>query len=468
MLCRPFTAASAGVVLAAVASAAPPVLDGAFDDWSDVETAFSADDPRGDATGGFDVLNLAGHVEGATLYLKLSMAKPLNLQSGPREEGTLALRLELPDGQALVVNFRARTAVMAAKEGNGGEVPVDQPIPWASLNFEALPTYASEQQELRLDLASLGINAGDEVTLRVLGSDEVEPQTITFTAGTEPAKVTLPTRPADGFRVANANVLWNGLADEERGPRLGRMLAAADADAFTLQETIAQADQPDRNRGEEPDPEGAAEATAASLSERLGGEWNVVADGLGCVVASRHPLQAVEVRDARAAAAIVDVDGNGFDETDPLVASIHLKCCGYAGSDEDLRRMGEVVNLARSLRRAADGRPVVVAGDFNLVGSSLPRDLLMSPLTLGLEEVVPLQLGDGSATTWRGLRPNESFWPGRLDLVLHSPTLDPLQSFAVDTADLDLAALEGMGLRSDDSLGSDHLLLVTDFAIGGK
>ena len=456
----------ATAALATAASAAPPVvLDGAFDDWAQVESTFQVDDPAGDATGAFDVLELDGYVDGSTLYLRLESAEALNLQNGPREEGTLVLRIELPDGQTLALNFRARTAVMVAKENKGGELPVDQPIPWAALGFEALPTFASTEQEFRVDLSSLGVTAGDVVTLSLMGSDSIEPQEVELTERQEKADVDVPTKPADGFRVANANVLWDGLADDERGPKLARLLTAAEADVFTLQETISQRDQPDRNRGEEPDPEGMAMVTKLALAQRLGGEWNVVADGLGCVVASKHALQPVEIRDARAAAAIVDVDDNGFDANDPLVASVHLKCCGYAGSDEDLRRMGEVVNLARSLRRAGEGRPIIVAGDYNLVGSSLPRDLLMSPQTLGLKEVVPLQLGDGSATTWRGLRPSESFWPGRLDLILHSPSLDPQQSFSIDTADLDDAALQAMNLEPDDSLGSDHLLLITDFAV---
>ena len=448
----------AAALVAAPAFAAPVVLDGEFDDWQGREVAFEIIDPAGDASGKFDVLGLRGAAEGDTLYLELTLAEPLNLQSGPGDDGTLVLDVYLADGRTLSIDFRGRSAMFEGVL-----------VPWSAIRFEALPTYASARQEMRIDLGGIVTEFAGEATISVRGSDDVAPATTSLApAEDRPTPTMRPdAKPAagEGFRLANMNVLWDGLADDERGPGLARLLRFADADVVTLQEAIARNAQPNLGRGEEPDVDGASARTAATVASRLGGEWNAVADGLGCAVVSRHPLQRVELRDpVRGAAAIVDLNGDGFDAGDPLVVSVHLKCCGYAGNDDDLRRAEQAIALARSLRRDdLDAHPLVVAGDYNLVGSSLPRDVLTGP-ALSLREAIPLQLGDASATTWRGLDPTESFWPGRLDLILHNAGLAPAQTFSIDTTELPPATLRALRLTPDASLASDHLLLVADFA----
>ena len=73
-------------------------------------------------------------------------------------------------------------------------------------------------------------------------------------------------------------------------------------------------------------------------------------------------------------------------------------------------------------------------------------------------------IGDGAAFTWRGIRKEESFWPGRLDaLTYDQATLEPLNGCIVDTSRLFEELLSDLRLRAHDSLASDHLLLVADF-----
>ena len=441
----------AGPLVSAVAQ--PIVLDGAFDDWdsAELESEFHVEDPRGDSTGTFDVLELSGGLEGQTLLLDLRLATALNLQSGPEEHGTLVLTIGLGDGRELSIDFRGRQALLDG-----------EPLSWTALRFEALPTYASDRQELRLDLGGVGWPGTDQLTIGVSGSDSVEavvlhPEAATSRPATAPAEgPLLPDAPASAgsFRHANMNVLWDGLADAERGPKLARLIAAADADVMTFQEAIAQADQ------DEPNPAAASAGTAAVLEQRVGGRWNAVADGRGCAVVSRHPLRAVPLgEEVRGAAAIVDLPG---DAPDPIVVSVHLKCCGYAGNKDDDRRVEQVTALARALRPLRDHHPIVIAGDYNLVGSSRPLDVLTGP-ALELRDLVPLQAIDGSATRWRGLSDEESFWPGRLDLITYSASLKPTTKLILDAAELPAAELQRLKLQPDDSLGSDHLLLVADF-----
>ena len=104
-----------------------------------------------------------------------------------------------------------------------------------------------------------------------------------------------------------------------------------------------------------------------------------------------------------------------------VVCSVHLKCCGFAGSDEDQLHIDQAEQLAVELNRLRNGdygdelqnAAIVVIGDYNLVGSRRPLGILES---LGLTERILLGQADYAATTWRGRR-DEPFWPGRLDVV---------------------------------------------------
>lgn len=437
------------------ASAELVTLDGRFGDWQNRDLAFDARDATGDAVGDFDVVAFRGLAEGTTLLIDLQLASSLNLQAGPTEQGTLVLSVRLADGKTLAIDLRTRTATVDGA-----------PVAWDTLRFTALPTYAATRQELRIDLGPLGAKAGDAVELSLSGSDDVDPSRVTLAEPVTPVEPATLDRAADSdWRLAVMNVLWDGQADAGRGRQIGRLLAATDPDIVALQEAIAREDLPDRDAGEMPDAVTAAERVANVLDRRLEGDWNAVADGLGCVVASRFPLQGVSLGEGvRGAAAVVDVDGNGFGEGDPLVVSVHLKCCGFADSDEDHQRVAQVQAMIETLQPLADRHPIVVAGDYNLVGSRRPLDLLAQE-PLGLIEAMLLQAGEATAATWRGLSPTESFWPGRLDLVCHDASLSAKKAFVLDTADLSPGTLSRHGLLATDSLASDHLLMVLDVAV---
>jgi len=107
--------------------------------------------------------------------------------------------------------------------------------------------------------------------------------------------------------------------------------------------------------------------------------------------------------------------------------------------------------------------PVVLIGDWNLVGSR-------TPLTLGedagFEQVPMLQLGGGTSATW--VSEYSDFSPGRLDLAAHQATdngaaLDVARAYVLNTRVLNERTLGAMGLEAGDSEASDHLMLVADF-----
>jgi endonuclease/exonuclease/phosphatase family metal-dependent hydrolase len=150
-----------------------------------------------------------------------------------------------------------------------------------------------------------------------------------------------------------------------------------------------------------------------------------------------------------------------------LFVALDLACCGGMADVEDRLRRIQADAVRAAMARAlddADVAGVVVGGDFNLVGSTVPLDILragLAPAGGGLEPVYALQLDGRSTATWRQRGP---FPPGRLDWLLHSPgTLDVARAFVFEAADLTEAALRSLDLTVDDhTRTSDHLPLVVD------
>ena len=416
-----------------------PVMDGLVGDWADRKPI--ATDPAGDAEGAFDVTDVWASTAGTTVYLRLDTTRPLNLQSGPSRDGTLQIVLGLPDDDRLVIDTRRRAAHLASAP--------DRRLSWSLLRFAALPTHAANQYEVRIDLGGMGVEPGDEITVDLDGSDRLATpvRLVMEERAPAPAAASPFSRPdGTGLRAVSFNTLKRGLLDSDRSPALGRLLAAARADVICLQEEYRKAGIED------------------ALENLLGGDWTLVHHD-GCVVASRHPLTPLELDLGRGVAAAVELPGVG----PTVVISLHLKCCGYAGSAEDRTRIDEATLIAGAIVRLRSGElgaeyvnaPVVVAGDYNLVGSRGPLRLLEAA---GLRAALPIRAGAEDAITWRGLKPDESFWPGRLDLMMHGPGLEPVQAVVVDTTVLEDAVLQVNGLERNDSEASDHLMLVLDLA----
>ncbi|MHC4993154.1 MAG: endonuclease/exonuclease/phosphatase family protein, partial [Planctomycetota bacterium] len=151
-----------------------------------------------------------------------------------------------------------------------------------------------------------------------------------------------------------------------------------------------------------------------------------------------------------------------------LVLSVHLRCCGWAGSFEDRTRQVEADALRRAVQAAlpaTNAHGVLIAGDLNLVGSRRPLDLLAEGLDgdgSALTVAEMLQIDGRSNATWGD--PDLPFVPGRLDFLLHADSsLERVNAFVMDTRDLEPQWLQRHGLRADDTVSaSDHLPLVTD------
>ena len=479
-----------GSALSAVA-AQPVVIDERFDEWTEADLV--ASDPAGDSrVDGFDLARVWARTDGTTLYVSFEFHGTRRTLQAGEIDGMPQLSVVLPSGDELTVFHRLRKAVLSSSgvETFAALTSDDAVESWDDLDYCLLPTVASNRYEMRLDLAAVGARIGDQIELRfdspaagrlisagdseaistLMPPDTLDmPIRLLLSESTDRHTRQSITRPGDSeLRVAVFNVLRGQVIEEDTPShddahdRLSRLLDGVDADIYLLQEQHGRPEQ---------------------LEERFnkldplenGARWNAHTDssdtpfGSDFIVTHLPVKPVIDPLSERFAAAVVGDD----PETAVLVLSIHPKCCGYAGSREDAMRIEEAAQTVQLLQRFRLGRlgeelarfadvPVIVAGDWNLVGSNGPREILTAP-GVGLEHLVLLTVDGRDAATWRSLR-GYGFSPGVLDLLTYSPlSLDALGGFVVETERMTAGELRTLGVRREDSRVSDHRLLIADF-----
>lgn len=444
--------------LAGQAFAQPFRIDGDFDDWAGVPVGLN--DPAGDATGAFDVTEARAASAGTVVFVEFDSGTVLNLAAGPNSDREIFIRFFLPaSGTNVYVQLHDPNRVYVNTSGSTRS--------WSTVGFGAAPTFASDRFEMKIDLSSVGAQVGDAVRVS-FGANGTATTSSDDTAGFIP--ITLGgDAPVlhDGsvtpdacalLRLASLNVLNGGLTDGDAG--IAALVDAVDADVYCFQE------------------EGGANATQIETVLNAidptgdGLPWNahVVADN---VIASQLPLITMTSFNGEYSAAIID---GGTPETSVAVLSIHPKCCGYIGSSEDTQRINQTAGMVLTidaLRGALPGSalhpyrdvPIVVAGDWNLVGSRTPLDMLTAPAIPGVERLILPKPGSDDHATWRSLSASSNFAPGQLDLIVYSADqLTALNAFVLDSETLTNAQLSDLGLNPNDSRDSDHLMMVADLA----
>jgi hypothetical protein len=423
----------------------PPRIDGRFDDWAPQDRV--ADDPSGDADGAFDVTGVSARSRGTVLYLRVDLAAALNLHFGDESDGTLRVRLGLPGRRTLEADTRARNLEVDGRW-----------LRWPEIAYLTAPTHASRVFEIRFDLASLDVAVGDTVLLQLAGSDSLS-EAVPLVLNAPPAELRRrsPARtPGTAFRVATLNTHESGLENPVEAPKLHRLITAVTADIYCFQE--------------EYNISGEDVGRLLNTLDPRSRWWHAERDR-NLVVASTKPLVLVPDESNRFLAVVVDRS----PERSVMVVSYHGTCCGYAGTEEDASRVRQTEALARLIGGLRDGAlgetlrpfrdvPVVVVGDFNLVGTRAPVDALTRPAGLGMTWWIPSHLVGDDAWTWR--QPEARLSPGILDLVLYDPRrLERRNGFVLDTAELGPDVLEALTLQAGDSAASDHLMVVVDFAL---
>jgi endonuclease/exonuclease/phosphatase family metal-dependent hydrolase len=421
-------------------------IDGGFEDWKDIKAC--AYDPRGDAKGAFDITKVYAASQGSILYLRFDTNNLLNLQNGPETEGTLLAIIDLPNNQELVLDMRGRRAFLNDS--------LKERIPWDRLKYIVGPTYAQNEFEIQIDLGGLNINCGDSISIQFGGSDQLSaPVTFTFSQPSETPERRFHSRyPGTDVRIVSFNTYFEGLSDPNRQDAMARLLNSVNGDIYCFQEEWKS--------------EGHSEILKRLMPLESKGQWHIY-KVLGNVIASKYPMKALPSKNDGYAAACIELAKNNL-----FIINVHLNAMGYIDSKEDRLRIRQVNDIIATIDEifsrkynkdeTPDTQPaIVIVGDFNLVGSRKPLDMLIEKKTYGLKDwLIPNLIGE-SVVTWRG-GPRDSFSPGKLDYIVNSTrTLIRKNGFILNSEILNRTERRQLKLDVADSKLSDHLLITVDF-----
>jgi endonuclease/exonuclease/phosphatase family metal-dependent hydrolase len=449
------------------------VLDGSFSDWKGVSDQSSSI-----------------HADGQYIYLRFSPSTnpPQTIQAAPfttriridadnnartgRPMRTLSLTADIqpPQGVDLLIELSPKNEKGSIGIGSAvtsySSKSQSTKLNHDDLGFMFLPTYASPHFEARIDRTTVGselLKAQTQINLVVDQIDQDGKLLWSSTVSTtlpplEPTKSTftsLPTPPDKSVRVMSSNVLFSSPLKEPEP--FQRILNAAEPDVILYQEWFnTPKDQ-----------------VQSWLNDHSDSQWSVhMPDAqAGVAIASRLPILETyesvippsgEGRPARAVAALIQTKAGEL-----LAISVHLKCCGSAGSREDIKRIEQAKSINEFVRSVHQNHPnamVVIAGDYNLVGSKDPLETMADSLGVDGSDLSPVDaevIGDRTMVTWNDEK--SRFSPGRLDWMLIDESMSSAaNAFIIDTRVLSERTLKAIRLEVDDSKSSDHLPIIVD------
>jgi hypothetical protein len=452
-------------------------IEGDLAEWTQIPPLV---DPEGD--GVLDLLTLRAARDETTLVLALECADEFLLQEG----NSLRLYLDA-DGNP---------ATGAAVEGLGAELiwtfgsrsgtvylPGSQPVSHDALGLRTLPTHSSTAFEIAIDLAAApGGNAlfsGSQarVVLRDLAGGDRLPDTgsllINLAEPELPAfeRGSLARAPGTALRLLSWNTEHGGLFDPAKTGAYTRLLAAIAPEVVVFSEIWDQ--------------------TASQVVQRLEalvpqlGPWHAVKLDGGNAIATRLPVLGSWLVQPGYRETAVRLDAGAQLGSELLVIGCHLRCCG--ANEQRQEEMDGLVEFLRDAREPggrltlAPGTPIILAGDFNLVGDRQQLLTLLSGDIVDnasygpdsppdwdggpLEDLIPRHLGGPDSYTWHDT--GSSYLPGRLDFVIYTGSvLRALQGGVVWTPDLSPAELAAWGLQAGDApAAADHIPLFADFGL---
>ena len=257
--------------------------------------------------------------------------------------------------------------------------------------------------------------------------------------------------PLGDLRVVSWNVQFGNMLDDV--DRSSRLLKSIQPDVLLLQEL---------------DGDDTPETLQVFLRESLGGSWNVcMSTALGeerhqrlrSAIATTLPM--TQIHPAKKLPHKVVMANIQYKSKTYTFGSLHFRCCGGPDSEAELQRQKEA-NMLRDNIQALNTDGVIIAGDWNLVGTNAPLETVKANDLAIVQAYQP----DGKLTaTWSDA--SSSFTPGRLDWMLVSKnTVKVARSFVLETSDFDEETLKKYQVQRDDTETlSDHLPLVADLRL---
>jgi hypothetical protein len=471
----------------AFSQAARIFLEGEFSDWQNLPPLYQ-DLTNDHGSDQVDFQNLWAANDERYLFLRIQLGQlEVNLQDNNR----IVFYLDTDNNASTGLPFQGIGAELEWRFGErrgtfytaGQTLPISQ----NDLGIVTAPTVSSREFEISLDrfavpggAAQLFSNDSIRIAFASLaGGGDLLPnagEKIIYAFDDTPlpplSPISLQKQDLNSLRVLSYNVLFDGLFDNSRVPAFSRILMALQPEVIGFQEIYSHtADQ--------------TLVRVASILPLTGNaRWYASKVDPDIVAVSRFQITQTFA-----------VEGNGVFlidlrpryESDLLLIVAHPPCC-----TQDAARQFEIDAMMAFIRDAktaggvldiAPNTPIILIGDFNLVGASQQLRTLLTG-----EIINTAQFGAGFAPDWDGSdfadltprhvaspmfftwsNPSGSFSPGRLDYMIYSNSvIDVTNSFALFTPEMSGDSLAEYHLLRNDTEAansSDHLPIIGDFAL---
>ena len=466
----------------------PICIDGLFNDWNDVPTAYQdIDNDHTDAD--YSTLKITYDSDFLFIYINFHDNEFLMQNwndfhlyidaDNDQSTGTFINGI----GAELVWVFGSRSGY---KYVNGQETEVYQ----NDLTLRIAPTITSSEFEIAIARrsSSLTIDNSQELIQGKIVFSELEESEgggdyipnelggVLFSIGEDfvmgPEPITLERLNESDLRVVSYNTLNEGILDNDRRDHFKRILQTIDPDIIALQEHSDWNEIYDIIQSWFPQDQWYASWTYRDL-----------------VILSRFEIihDANIISSDRTMAALLDTENELGKNL--LIFNSHLSCCD---NDEDRQQqVDEFSSLWRDWIKEEsgpfeleEGTPFIHLGDFNYVGfsqqvetikngdiineSDYGSDFLPDWDSTGIVDLFSRQTHKRMGYTWR--KDGSSFNPGKLDYIFYSDaSIDTGKHYILNTLAMDQGTLDNYNLQFDDTQeASDHLPLVFDIVVSSN
>ena len=464
----------------------PIQIDGEFADWTG--PGFATDAVGDGGTSGIDFTRVDVANDEKWLFLRFDTTAEVQPDEG--QDITLAIDTDLdagtgaavgPIGAELLWNFGTRSGVFFVGT-------VAHTIAHEDLDLFVGPTVSDTQFEVAIDRHALPYGGsplfpGNQFRFVVYDGNatgdlmDASATPYTFDSGTQPVPSLSFARAFSGdIRLASYNVQDDGLfAGGSRADAQNRLFDAIDPDVWVITEVWSHT----------------AAQVAAQVESYLpsgpGESWHAVKLDSGNAIVSRFPVLGSWLVLPGSRITAVLLDPRPALDSDLLVVANHWSCCTADGARQD--QADALVSFLRDARTpggaldlAAD-TPILVCGDFNLVGwrqqlETLITGDIVDNGTFGPDsppdwdgssiDVSDLRHPDArlAATWWDD---GSSFYPGRLDWIFYTGSALSIGTHLVaETRSMTPENLTANGLLATDTrAASDHAPVFADFRARG-
>lgn len=458
----------------------PITLNGEFDDWEDASVLFDIDDAA-TVPQGLHVQRLQAANDDRFLFLHFELDREITLL----ENNPIVLFVNTDNDSTTGYDSNNMGAELRWEFGERrgrfytGVSAVD--VHFHHIRMRTAPTVTSTEFEV-----AIGRNATPDGSASLFQSDTVriylrieEEGNDSYAAGTyifdpepvaPPEPIPLERYNEDDLRVLAFNAWNDKVFVAEYTDQYKRMLNALDPDIIAFQEIWDHNALQTSQRVEELYPSGDEY------------EWHTVKKDRGNVTVSRFPiLDSWQIliwnnnewsNEHRLTVALIDAREK-YD-TKILFINVHLR----AGSRGEDNRWLEIAGLTRFIDNARqpggslhleEGIPIVLAGDFNLVGSRGQLEAIETDIhdwdDTGMERVRARQTEKRMHYTWRN--DNSTFSPGKLDYIFYTNSVLSLKNhYTLQVEEMSPEQRAKYGLQyGDTQTASDHLPHVADFRV---